>query len=360
MPAALDILPPLPADLFVIDAVVHALNLDPANIASRYGEQLWQMSYGLHCMMTPPDRHVPHATYMTDIAPETLVRTMFEESATRMVATHTLTLDSWFKDGFAARHKTEAMVRGWPSRVLGYVGVDPSGEKNAVLDDLEAQVAALPSAVGVKLYPHQMDPYRPWRTDGDVASAVIERAQALGLKSVAIHKALPNGSVPLAPYRIAEDFETAADNFPGMAFEIVHSGMAFIEETALAISRFPNVYANLETTTALLWQAPGRFEAALALLMQWGGPEKLLWGTGCTVTHPQHLIELMWAFEFSAQTQDRHGIPPITDAVKRMILGENYARMLGHTTATLAAAQAGDAFDTNAPLKAPWSVWTAA
>jgi uncharacterized protein len=359
MPANLTGLPPLPADLFVIDAVVHALNLDRSNVASRYGEQLYQMSYGLHCMMTPPDRQVPIATYMTDMAAETLARTMFEETSTRLVATHTLTLDSWFHDGFAARHKTEEMVRRWPTRVLGYVGVDPSGETTAVLDDLEAQVAALPGATGVKMYPHQMNPYRHWRTDGETCMAVIDRARRLGLKSIAIHKALPNGSVPLAPYRIDKDFETAADAFPDMAFEIVHSGMAFIEETALAISRFPNVYANLETTTALLWQAPGRFEAALALLMQWGGPEKLLWGTGCTVTHPQHLIELMWAFQFSPETRDRHGIPPITDDIKRLILGGNYARMIGTDTKALATAQIGDAFDADTPIKAPWSVWNA-
>jgi hypothetical protein len=353
---------PLPDDLFVIDAVVHALNLDRANIASRYGEQLWQMSYGLHSMMTPPDRHVPQPLYMTDMPGEVLVRTMFEETATRLVATHTLTLNSWFHDGFAARHKTESMVHGHPSRVVGYVGIDPSGDAAAVLDDLEDQVAALkanggPGAVGVKLYPHQMNPYRHWRTNDDTTLAVIERARALGLKSIAIHKALPNGSVPLAPYRIGEDFEIAADAFPDMAFEIVHSGMAFIEETAMAIGRFPNVYANLETTTALLWQAPGRFAAALALLLQWGGVEKLLWGTGCTVTHPQHLIEAMWAFQLSPELCDRHGIPPLTDDHKRLILGGNYARMIGRSIDDLAAAQAGDAFSAPAPRQAPWQVW---
>ena len=175
--------------------------------------------------------------------------------------------------------------------------------------------------MGVKLYPHQMNPYRRWLANDDTVMRLIERASELGLKSVAIHKALPNGSVPLAPYRIGEDFEQAADAFPDMAFEIVHSGMAFIEETAMAIARFPNVYANLETTTAMLWQAPGRFAAALALLMQWGGPEKLLWSTGCTVVHPQHLLQLFWAFEFPEALLAQHGIPPINDAVKRMILG---------------------------------------
>jgi len=358
MPASLANLRPLPADLFVIDPVVHALNLDHANVASKYGEQLYRMSYGLHAMLSPPHALAPQATYMTDMAPETLVRTMLEESRTNLIATHTLRLDSWFKDGFAAEWKTAAMARDFPTRVLAYVGLDPCAEKAAVLDDLERQVASTPNAIGVKLYPHQMSPYRRWLTNDDTVMALIERAQALGLKTIAIHKALPNGSVPLAPYRIGEDFDEAADAFPDMSFEIVHSGMAFIEETAMAIGRFPNVYANLETTTAMLWQAPGRFEAALALLMQWGGPEKILWSTGCTVVHPQHLIELMWDFQFSEQTLARHGIPPLNDDVRRMIFAGNYARATGIDIAAWQARQASDDFSKRGGLKQPWTVWT--
>lgn len=357
MPAPFAQLPDLPDDVFVIDPVIHALNLDHGNVASKYGEQLHQMSYGLHAMLSPPEALCPQDVYMTDMAPEALVRTIFEESQTSLAATHTLRLDTWFKDGFAAEWKTTEMTTRWPTRVLGYVGLDPTQDCAAVLEDLERQVAATPNAVGVKLYPHQMDPYRRWLATDDTVLRLIERARALGLRSIAIHKALPNGSVPLAPYRIGEDFEQAADAFPDMAFEIVHSGMAFIEETALAIGRFPNVYANLETTTAMLWQAPGRFEAALALLMQWGGPEKILWSTGCTVVHPQHLLKLFWAFAFGEETLGRHGIPQIDEGTKRMILGGNYARLAGLDIAQWQARQKGDAFD-GAERKAPWSCWT--
>jgi len=356
MPATYAHLPNLPADVFVIDPVIHALNLDRGNVASKYGEQLYQMSYGLHAMLSPPEALCPQDVYMTDMAPEALVRTIFEESQTRLAATHTLRLDTWFKDGFAAEWKTVEMTTRWPTRVLGYVGLDPTQDCAFVLEDLERQVAATPNAIGVKLYPHQMDPYRRWLATDDTVMRLIERAQALGLKSIAIHKALPNGSVPLAPYRIGEDFEQAADAFPEMAFEIVHSGMAFIEETALAIGRFPNVYANLETTTAMLWQAPGCFAAALALLMQWGGPEKILWSTGCTVVHPQHLLKLFWDFRFGEDVLERHGIPQIDEGVKRMILGRNYARLVGLDLADWQARQAGDAFD-GAEMKEPWSCW---
>ncbi|RVT42274.1 amidohydrolase [Sphingobium algorifonticola] len=350
-------LPLLPDDVYVIDPVVHALNLDHANVASRYGEQLYAMSHGLHAMLSPRDRTVPQNIYMTDMRPETLARTMLEESQTALMATHTLTLDSWFHDGFAAEWKTVAMARDFPTRVLSYVGVDPTGDKGFVLEELARQVEQTPNAIGVKLYPHQMNPYRRWLTNDDTVMALIDRAQTLGLRSIAIHKALPNGSVPLSPYRIGEDFEEAADSFPQMTFEIIHAGMAFIEETAMAIGRFPNVYANLETTTAMLWQAPGRFAAALALLMQWGGPEKTLWSTGCTVVHPQHLLQLFWAFAFDEETMARHGIPQLDDGIKRMILGGNYARAAGIDIGDWQARQAEDGWRI-APLRTPWSVWT--
>lgn len=358
MPPATDPPPRLPADVFVIDPVVHALNLDRSNVASRYGEQLYAMSYGLHAMLSPPHALCPEPVYMTDMHPEVLVRTMFEESDTDLIGTHTLRLDSWFHDGFAAEWKTVAMAKAFPGRVLGYVGLDPTQERKRVLEDLERQVAELPGAIGVKLYPHQMNPYRRWLANDDTVMAVIERAQALGLLSIAMHKALPNGSVPLAPYRIGEDFEQAADAFPDMAFEIIHSGMAFVEETAMAIGRFPNVYANLETTTAMLWQAPGRFEAALALLLQWGGPEKIIWSTGCTVVHPQHLLQLFWAMRLSDETMARHGIPQLDDTVKRMILGLNYARAMGLDLDAIRAAQTSDGFGRRDELKPPWSVWS--
>jgi uncharacterized protein len=359
MPASLARVSRLPADVLVIDPVVHALNLSAENIVSKYGEQLYQMSYGLHCMVSPPHAIVPQPRYMTDMSAECLARTIFEETQTAIAATHTLTLYSWFKDGFCREEKTVEMCAAHPNRMLGYVGVDPTRDLAFVLEDLERQVAACPNAVGVKMYPHQMNPYRHWRTNDETVLRMIERAQSLGLKTVGIHKALPNGSVPLAPYRIEEDFEQAADAFPNMAFEIIHGGMAFVEETAMAIGRFPNVYVNLETTTAMLYQAPGRFEAALALLLQWGGPEKIIWSSGCTVTHPQHLLELFWALQFKPETLDRHGLAPLDEPTKRAILGGNYARMIGLDAPAMQARHAGDAFDRvrKDGLRTPWSVW---
>lgn len=360
MPADIHAARPLPDDVFIIDPVIHAVNLDHANVASKYGQQLYDMSYPLHTMFSPPDRICPKASYMRDIPAAALVETIFTETQTALAATHTLTLDSWFHDGFCREEKTREMTTQWPNRILAYLGADPTRELSFTLDWLEKQAEETPNAIGVKMYPHQMNPYQHWKTNDDKVMRIIEKAQALGLKSIGIHKALPNGSVPLAPYKIEDDFEQAADAFPDIAFEIIHAGMAFTEETALAIGRFPNVYANLENTFSLLYQAPRRFEDALGLMMQWGGLEKILYSSGAVVTHPQHLLELFWQFEFSDEALGKFGIPQMTEETRRAILGGNYARMAELDIAAWRARQAGDEFEkARADGLAPaWSVLT--
>jgi predicted TIM-barrel fold metal-dependent hydrolase len=351
---------PIPDDVFVADPVIHAFNLAPSNVASRYGQQLHDMSYGLHAGFSPPEATIEREAYMSDMPVEALLDTVFLESQTDIAAHHTLTLNSWFKDGFCSRAKTEAAAKAHPERVLAYLGVDPCEGYEAAAEDLIAQHEALPNAVGLKLYPHQIDPYRRWRADDDAVMRLIELCQSRGLKTIAIHKALPNGSVPLESYKV-DDLDVAADSFPEMAFEIIHSGMAFVEETAFALARFPNVYANLETTTSMVWAAPGRFSDVLGQLMFWGGPEKLIWSTGCTVIHPQHVLSLFWGFQFDEDTIRRVGVPPLTEEVRRMILGLNYARMLGIDVEAKKAAIAGDDYakrrDAQAGLAAPWTHW---
>src|SRR5262249_331881 len=160
--------------------------------------------------------------------------------------THTLRLDSYFKDGLCARRKTVEAVRRWPQRFVGYVGVDPTLGLDICLRELDEQLDELPEAVGLKLYPAQVDPFRTSRMDEEpLASPLFARAPARALKTGAVHKASPPGPVPLNPSRI-EDVDTAADAFPDLAFEIVHAGVAFTEETCQALARYPNVYANLE------------------------------------------------------------------------------------------------------------------
>jgi len=246
-----------------------------------------------------------------------------------MAATHTLRLDSYFNDGLCARHKMVEAVRRWPQRFVGYVGVDPTAGLDVCMRELDEQLDELPQAVGLKLYPAQIDPIRSWRMDDPkLAFPLFERAQKRGIKIVAIHKAAPLGAVPLNPFKV-DDIDSAADAFPDLAFEIIHAGYAFTEETCMAMARYPNVYGNLEITSAFAYKAPGMFEELMGQFMYWAGSGKVIFSDGNMVFHSHPILEKIRNFKFQDATLQRWGIPQITKQDLANILGGNYARILG-------------------------------
>jgi predicted TIM-barrel fold metal-dependent hydrolase len=350
-------------DVVVIDAVAHAYNLSAENAAGPTGAMVREGLYMLHAHWNPPDAQVPRALFQSDQPAEQMAAALFLESDTDLAVYHTLRLDSLFKDGMCSHAKNVEVGERWPQRFVGYAGVDPTRGLERCLADLEAQVSERPGLLGLKLYPDQVEPYRTWRMDDpELAFPLFARAQELGFRSIAVHKALPNGPVPLNPYRV-DDVEGAAMAFPQLGFEIVHAGMAFVEETAHALARFPNVYASLEITTLLLRKAPGLFQDVLAQFLFWGGPMKILWSTGCLFGHPQPLLEAFWALELDEALLRRYGLPQLTREDKRLILGGNYARMMGLDLDAIAARVAGDEWARRRAAEgrpAPYATWTAA
>ena len=318
---------PVNDDVFIIDAVVHAYNLSPDNRKNRWGESLANLVYGVHATWNPPELTMPPSAFVSDIPMEAVARTLFLESRVDMAVHHNLRLDSWFKDGLISEDKNIEATEKWSDRFITYVGVDPLQSPDEFISDMRRQKELLPNAVGIKLYPHGVDPYRRWRADDPEIFRLFEEAQKLGFKNIGIHKALPNGNVPMDPYRV-DDMDLAADTFPDLNFEIIHAGMAFLEETCWAMARFPNVYANLEVTSSLLYKAPGWFEDILAFMMFWAGPQKIIFSTGAVLAHPQALIEKFWNFEFSDATLNKYGLNQITKEDKTLILGANYARLI--------------------------------
>jgi hypothetical protein len=278
----------------------------------------WQPGYGLSAQEQTSDWPM-----------EVVARTLFLESDCDMAATHTLRLDSYFNDGLCARHKMVEAVRRWPQRFVGYVGVDPTMGLDVCMRELDEQLDELPEAVGLKLYPAQIDPIRSWRMDDPkLAFPLFERAQKRGIKIVAIHKAAPLGAVPLNPFKV-DDIDSAADAFPDLAFEIIHAGYAFTEETCMAMARYPNVYGNLEITSAFAYKAPGMFEELMGQFMYWAGSGKVIFSDGNMVFHSQPILEKLRNFKFQDATLSRWGIPQITKQDLANILGGNYARILG-------------------------------
>jgi len=347
---------------FVIDAVAHAPNFANDNCVNQSAHELIALVKQLHLHWNPPGYRLDEDQFLVDVDVETIARTLFLESRTDMTVHHHLPLYSWFHDGNVSQEKNVEIARRWPQRVISYAGVDPTTGPQACIESLERQMEDLPSIVGLKFYPHQVEPWRSFRLDEeDRLFPLYARALELGIKTVAVHKASPLGPVPMNPYRV-DDVEGAAYAFPDMKFEIIHSGLAFVDETAQAVARFPNVYANLETTMQLTYFGPGKFQEVLAQLLFWGGHEKLLYSASVPYGHPRPQIEALWALELSEELLEKYNIAQLSRADKAAILGGNYARMVGLDIEQAKAAIADDEFSQELrarddELQEPWSNW---
>ncbi|UPK38229.1 amidohydrolase [Bradyrhizobium sp. 186] len=112
-------------------------------------------------------------------------------------ACHHVTPINAFKDGGCSIEKAREARERWPERFQVYAGVDPVFPEQA-LDSLEQQVEEL-KPVGIKLYPNSYtaDGVVGWHMDDpEIAFPIFQRAHDLGLKAVAIHKAIPPTLAP--------------------------------------------------------------------------------------------------------------------------------------------------------------------
>jgi predicted TIM-barrel fold metal-dependent hydrolase len=315
----------------VMDAVIHAYDWTKPNYANKHAEMLVEMVSEATYAGSMPGYRLPREWWASDWSMEETANLCFVESDVDLAVHHVLPIRA-FKDGSCSLEKTVEAAKRWPDRFVTYMGTDPMEGKGA-LEDMDRQMELLGDPVGLKLYPNSWvgDQISGWLMDDpEVAFPCFEKARELGLKVVAIHKAVPLGPVQMEHYKM-DDIDRAAMEFPDLNFEVVHGGMAFLEESAWQLARFPNVYLNLEITTALVARKPRAFAQAMAaLLMEPSSIDKIVWGTGAMAFHPRpHLEAFVREFEFDQQLVDDFELPQFTPEVKRKVLWENYAAMTG-------------------------------
>jgi len=354
---------------FVIDAVAHAFDFRPSNYAyPRYAEPIVDSVAMINEFLAPAGYRIPRDQMVRDWGVEETAGMLFHESSTDMAVFHPTPVYS-FKDGMSGPHKAAEIVERYPNRFLGaYIAVDPLPGVAAAIDEIKKQSDRLgDKALGLKLYPTSWHngQIRSWHmNDPKVAFPIIEAAAELGIKHIAVHKAVPLGPTPGMEAFNPDDMDIVADEYREMTFEVVHGGLAFTQETAWLLSRFDNVYINFESVNMLTVTHPAAFKRVMGELLSVGGEaviDRLVWATGAMQFHPQPTIEALWDFEFGEEERAKYGlltpVPELTHVHKRKILGENYARLLGTTVADLAAGLKDDEFTRpeNAPLREPFS-----
>jgi uncharacterized protein len=344
-------------DMLIVDATVHCYNWTLEN--QRIGEPgMFQTAgYGFHTLLSKDDAsRLPFEEYVTDWQPEELESILINETPTDFCCYHGTPIWDYFYDGHIAFEKGIPLRDKHPDRVILYGPVNPLATQEAI-EDMERMVEEH-DIRGIKLYPAQF--YRgrtiPHRLDDPMfGHPLIERAIELGIKSVAVHKAAPFGPMSAAPFDVA-DVDAAAGMYPEIAFEVVHSGFAFIEETAFMM-RLPNFWANLEVTSSLAVTQPRRFAEAIAQLLAVGGEDRIVLATGCTLVHATPTIDAIRNFEIPEDIQERYNSPPLTDEIKRKILGENFLRLHGIDPVELREKIKNDEWAQQRPdtLAEPWS-----
>jgi hypothetical protein len=343
-------------DALVVEAVAHDYNFLPENcVDPNLGREIGEVMYGYHAKWGGPGYAVAKSTYLGhNIGAEGLARTILAESQSDIIAYHGTPIYGLFHDGGSPLSTGLEMRKLWPNRVLVYGPVSPLRPGAVELVD---ELVDVHHVDALKLYPQDLVDGRVTALDmGDpeVCFPVFERARERGLKVVGIHKALAVGPGPASALRI-DDVEVAAGAFPDLTFEVVHGGLAFVEETAMLMNCAPNVFVNLEVTSALAVTAPRRFAEAMgAFIGAHGGAQRIIWGTGCMAMHPRPAIEAFWNLETPRDLVEEWGVEPLTEQVKRDILGANFLRMHGIDEQELRARIAGDEFDTT-ELAEPWA-----
>ncbi|MDQ1501290.1 MAG: uncharacterized protein QOI86_4630, partial [Actinomycetota bacterium] len=311
----------------VVDAVVHPYDLSPANQTPENREQLLAVhAYHRLCTGPNPEYALDDHEFLIDFDPEALTDALFAESPVDLAVIHALPNLGFTRGGVTDPYRMAELRDRYPGRYLLYATVD-TPVTDAAIKQLEAQVTEL-RVDGLKLYPAFFydGEGHGWRMDGeDFATPLLEAARDLGIRNVAVHKAVPVPPAPVECFRVS-DIDAALDRFPTINFHIVHAGVAFLAETAELLGRHRNLYANLESTLSYMLTRPRILAEVLGTFLTAGAGDQLLFGSGANLTHPRLLLD---AFERFAMPEDlvaEKGYPELTPDIKGRILGGNALR----------------------------------
>lgn len=187
-----------------------------------------------------------------------------------------------------------------------------------------------------------------WMNDEHIAYPMLEKARALKVPRVCVHKGLPLGPVP--DYNHPKDLIQAAKDFPDLDFLVYHSGFltaSGIEETFAKTGSIPwttefcrmkqaepklrNIYMELGSTFAqLVVTHPVICAHLLGHLIQAFGVDHVLWGTDSIWSGtPQWQIEAFRRFQIPEALVERYGYQPLTRSVKERIFGLNATALFG-------------------------------
>ena len=326
---------------FILDAVAHAYHFGEDNYAHQaHASAITDLAYSL--IAADATHWMPREAYCRDWSVEEMAWLLFTETDTDVAVFHPTPINA-YKDGLISVREggrgppALAATGSWPTRP----STRSPGRRRSTSSSARSSCY---DPIGLKLYPTS------WRTGGypegwrmddpEVAFPLYEKARSLGPEAP-WPSTSPCRSAPCRWTRSSPATSTRRRaTFPDLAFEIVHGGVAFTEETAWMLARFPNVYINMETLNIILALNPRRFAEIMATLLSVGGeavdpavplgqrrdgaaPASSASTRSCAFQMPEDLLSAGGVFG---------EVPQLTDEHKRMMLGSNYATSTASTS----------------------------
>jgi predicted TIM-barrel fold metal-dependent hydrolase len=188
-----------------------------------------------------------------------------------------------------------------------------------------------------------------WLDDERVGIPFLEKARALGIPVICVHKGFP---LPGMAYEhsLCRDVGRVAKLFPDLHFIVYHSGFetgtaegpydpararsgtdSLVRSLAESgVAPGSNVYAELGSTWRYLMRDPTQAAHALGKLLRAVGEDNVLWGTDSIwYGSPQDQIQAFRVFQIAEALRERHGYPELTPRLRAKVFGENALRPYG-------------------------------
>lgn len=232
------------------------------------------------------------------LGPDAFIRNVFLDSDTDLAV---LSFVPSTKAGEPLSIEEAAATAGIVERLQGshrlYLHGRVNPNQDGDIEDMDRLAASFPIAAW-KTYTQWGPPGRGgFFLDDATGVAMIEKARALKVRNIAVHKGLPFGRQSYE-HSTCVDVGRAAKRFPDINFLIYHSG--FVAETpegpydparsdgidalitsvrAAGLGHGSNVYAELGSTWRFLMRDPDAAAHALGKLLLHLGEDNILWGT---------------------------------------------------------------------------------
>jgi len=162
-----------------------------------------------------------------------------------------------------------------------------------------------------------------------------EKAQELGIV-LDIHTGFSWVPPGKSKYALPILIDDVARDFPGLTIVAFHMGYPYCDDMNMVAMSHPNVYLSLTLLMPWALSAPRKFAKIFGEAIRSVGTERITWGTDYVGFSWQYkaAVEALRSFQFPEDMREGYGYPELTDEDRRLIFGENLARLLGVDTST--------------------------